>query len=284
MQIANGIFYVGVDDHDIDLFEGMYEVPNGMAYNSYLVIDEKVAVMDSVEARFGEEWLGKIEAQLGGRTPDYLVVQHMEPDHSANVQCFMERYPAAQVVASAGAFRIMANYFGTAYEDRRVEVGEGSTLSLGQRELRFIAAPMVHWPEVIFTYCPQEKVLFTADAFGKFGALDTDEPWDCEARRYYFGIVGKFGAQASKALKKVAGLELEVIAPLHGPVLSEDLGHYLGQYQTWTSYGVETQGVVIAYTSVYGHTKEAVELLEQELLAAGCPRVVVTDLARDDMA
>ena len=284
MQIARDIFYVGVDDHDIDLFEGMYEVPNGMAYNSYLIVDEKVAVMDSVEKRFGDEWLGKIEAQLGGRTPDYLVVQHMEPDHSANIARFMERYPSAQVVASAGAFRIMANYFHTAFEDRRVVVGEGDTLSLGARELRFIAAPMVHWPEVIFTYCPQEKVLFTADAFGKFGALDTDEPWDCEARRYYFGIVGKFGAQVQKALAKLDGLQIEVIAALHGPVLSEDIDHYLDQYRTWSSYGVETQGVVIAYTSVYGHTKEAVELLEAELKAAGCPRVVVTDLARDDMA
>ena len=284
MQIARDIFYVGVDDHDIDLFEGMYEVPNGMAYNSYLIVDEKVAVMDSVEKRFGDEWLGKIEAQLGGRTPDYLVVQHMEPDHSANIARFMERYPSAQVVASAGAFRIMAAFFHTAFEDRRMVVGEGDTLSLGARELRFIAAPMVHWPEVIFTFCPQEKVLFTADAFGKFGALDADEPWDCEARRYYFGIVGKFGAQVQKALAKLDGLQIEVIAALHGPVLSEDIDHYLDQYRIWSSYGVETQGVVIAYTSVYGHTKEAVELLEAELKAAGCPRVVVTDLARDDMA
>lgn len=284
MQIAPGITYVGVNDHDIDLFEGMYDVPNGMAYNSYLIEDEKVAVMDSVEARFGQEWIDAIEAQLAGRTPDYLVVQHMEPDHSANIALFMERYPQAQVVASAGAFRIMANYFGTAFEERRVVVGEGDVLPLGQRELRFIAAPMVHWPEVIFTYCPQDKVLFTADAFGKFGALDVDEPWDCEARRYYFGIVGKFGAQVCTVLDKLEGMEVEVIAPLHGPVLSEDLGHYLGQYRTWASYGVETPGVVIAYTSVYGHTKEAVELLERELKEAGCPRVVVTDLARDDMA
>lgn len=284
MFITNDIKYLGVNDHKVDLFEGQYVVPRGMAYNSYAIMDEKVAIMDTVDQNFTHEWLDNVQRTLGGRHPDYLVVQHMEPDHSANIARFMERYPAAQVVASAGAFRIMANYFHTAFEDRRVVVGEGDTLSLGARELRFIAAPMVHWPEVIFTFCPQEKVLFTADAFGKFGAFDADEPWDCEARRYYFGIVGKFGAQVQKALAKLDGLDLEVIAPLHGPVLSEDLDHYLGQYRIWSSYGVETQGVVIAYTSVYGHTKEAVELLEAELKAAGCPRVVVTDLARDDMA
>ena len=284
MQIADGIFYIGVNDHDIDLFEGQYIVPDGMAYNSYVLIDEKIAVMDSVEARFGDEWIANLEAALDGRTPDYLVVQHMEPDHSANITTFMDRYPNAQVVGTVGAFNMMQNYFGTKFEGRGIVAKEGSTLSLGTKELTFITAPLVHWPEVMFTYDATDKVLFSADAFGKFGALDVDQPWDCEARRYYFGIVGKFGKNVQAVLAKAAKLDIQVICPLHGPILSEDLGHYLGQYQTWSSYGVETQGVVIAYTSVYGHTKEAVELLEQKLLEKGCPRVVVTDLARDDQA
>ena len=283
-QIADGIIYIGVNDHDIDLFEGQYIVPNGMAYNSYAIVDEKVAIMDSVDANFKDEWFANIDAALGGRTPDYLVVQHMEPDHGANVAAFMERYQDAQVVASMGAFNMMQNYFGTKFEGRSVVVKEGSTLSLGERELTFVAAPNVHWPEVIFTYDARDKVLFSADAFGKFGALDVEEDWDCEARRYYFGIVGKFGPAVQKVLAKAAGLDIEVICPLHGPVLSENLGHYLQQYQTWSSYDVETPGVVIAYSSVYGHTKEAVELLEAKLKEKGCPRVVVTDLARDDQA
>ncbi|MBR3383766.1 MAG: FprA family A-type flavoprotein [Atopobiaceae bacterium] len=284
MRIADGIHYIGVNDHELDLFEGQYVVPNGMAYNSYVIIDEKVAVMDSVEAHFGDEWLGKLEAVLGGRTPDYLIVQHMEPDHSANIATFMDRYPEATVVGTAGAFNMMLNYFGTKFEGRNVVVKDGGTLSLGARELTFLTAPLVHWPEVMFTYDAADKVLFTADAFGKFGALDVDEPWDCEARRYYFGIVGKFGKNVQAVLAKVAKLDVEVICPLHGPVLSEDLGHYLGQYQTWSTYGVETPGVVIAYTSVYGHTKEAVELLAAKLEERGCPRIVVTDLTRDDQA
>ena len=284
MRIADGIHYIGVNDHELDLFEGQYVVPNGMAYNSYVIVDEKAAVMDSVEARFGDEWLGKLEAVLDGRTPDYLIVQHMEPDHSANIATFMDRYPEATVVGTAGAFNMMLNYFGTKFEGRNVVVKDGGTLSLGARELTFLTAPLVHWPEVMFTYDAADKVLFTADAFGKFGALDVDEPWDCEARRYYFGIVGKFGKNVQAVLAKVAKLDVEVICPLHGPVLSEDLGHYLGQYQTWSTYGVETPGVVIAYTSVYGHTKEAVELLAAKLEEKGCPRVVVTDLARDDQA
>ena len=284
MRIADGIHYIGVNDHELDLFEGQYVVPNGMAYNSYVIVDEKVAVMDSVEAHFGDEWLGKLEAVLDGRTPDYLIVQHMEPDHSANIATFMDRYPEATVVGTAGAFNMMLNYFGTKFEGRNVVVKDGGTLSLGARELTFLTAPLVHWPEVMFTYDAADEVLFTADAFGKFGALDVDEPWDCEARRYYFGIVGKFGKNVQAVLAKVAKLDVEVICPLHGPVLSEDLGHYLGQYQTWSTYGVETPGVVIAYTSVYGHTKEAVELLAAKLEEKGCPRVVVTDLARDDQA
>ena len=284
MQIADGIIYVGVDDHQLDLFEGQYIVPNGMAYNSYLIKDEKIAVMDGVDANFGDEWMAKIEAALDGRTPDYLIVQHMEPDHSASITMFTDKYPEAVVVGSTGAFNMMFNYFGTKFEGRNLVVKEGDTLSLGAKELRFIMAPNVHWPEVIFTYDATDKVLFSADAFGKFGALDTDEDWDCEARRYYFGIVGKFGKNVQAVLAKVAKLEVEVICPLHGPILSEDLGHYLGLYTTWSAYGVETPGVVIAYTSVYGHTKEAVELLAEALKAKGCPRVVVTDLARDDMA
>ena len=284
MHIAEGISYIGVNDHDIDLFEGMYVVPDGMAYNSYVILDEKVAVMDSVDARFGDQWLANLDAELAGRTPDYLVVQHMEPDHSANIAAFMERYPEACVVGTSGAFNMMQNYFGTKYEGRNRVVKDGDTLSLGAHELTFVTAPLVHWPEVMFTYDATAKVLFSADAFGKFGALDVEQPWDCEARRYYFGIVGKFGKNVQAVLAKAAKLDIQTICPLHGPVLSENLEHYLGQYQTWSSYGVETQGVVIAYTSVYGHTKEAVELLEQKLLEKGCPKVVVTDLAREDQA
>jgi len=283
-QIADGILYIGVNDHQLDLFEGQYIVPNGMAYNSYVIAGEKIAVMDGVDGNFTDEWLANLEAALDGRTPDYLIVQHMEPDHSGSIQAFMERYPQATIVGSVGAFNMMLNYFGTKFEGRNMVVKEGSTLSLGGKELSFIAAPNVHWPEVIFTYDATDKVLFTADAFGKFGALDVDEDWDCEARRYYFGIVGKFGKNVQAVLAKVAKLDVQVICPLHGPILSENLEHYLGQYQTWSSYGVETQGVVIAYTSVYGHTKEAVELLEAKLKEKGCPRVVVTDLARDDQA
>lgn len=284
MQIADGIFYVGVNDHQLDLFEGQYIVPNGMAYNSYVIMDEKIAVMDSVDVHFGEEWIANLAAVLDGRAPDYLVVQHMEPDHGGSVSAFMDAYPKATVVASVGAFNMMRNYFGTSYEDRRIVVKEGFTLSLGSKELTFVAAPLVHWPEVMFTYDATDKVLFSADAFGKFGALDVEEDWDCEARRYYFGIVGKFGANVQKVLAKAAKLDIQTICPLHGPVLSEDLGHYLGLYQTWSAYEVETPGVVIAYTSVYGHTKAAVELLAQRLEEKGCPRVVVTDLARDDQA
>ena len=283
-QIADGILYIGVNDHQLDLFEGQYIIPNGMAYNSYVLIDDKIAVMDGVDGSFTDEWLGNLEAALAGRTPDYLIVQHMEPDHSASIMSFVERYPEAVIVASMGAFNMMLNYFGTKFEGHNMVVKEGSTLSLGTKELRFIAAPNVHWPEVIFTYDVTDKVLFSADAFGKFGALDVEEDWDCEARRYYFGIVGKFGKNVQAVLKKVAKLDIEVICPLHGPILSEDLDHYIGQYETWSSYGVETEGVVIAYTSVYGHTKEAVELLEAKLKEHGCPRVVVTDLARDDQA
>ena len=289
MNVSDSITYVGVNDHDIDLFEGQYIVPNGMAYNSYVVrggtgADAKVAVMDSVDERFGSEWLGNIAGALDGKEPDYLVVQHMEPDHSANITRFMEAYPSAQVVASAKAFDMMERFYGENYEDRRVIVKEGSELDLGGRILRFIAAPMVHWPEVIMTHDATDKVLFTADAFGKFGALDVDEDWACEARRYYFGIVGKFGKQVQGVLKKAEALDIATICPLHGPVLSEDLGYYLGLYKTWAAYGVETEGVCIAYCSIYGHTKEAAELLARELEAAGCPKVAITDLARDDMA
>ena len=284
MRITDDITYIGVDDHEIDLFEGQYEVPNGMAYNSYVISDEKCAVLDSVDARFGSEWLGNLAGALDGRAPDYLIVQHMEPDHSANITRFMDAYPAAKVVASAKAFDMMANFYGESYEDRRIVVKEGDELSLGRHTLRFIAAPMVHWPEVLFTYDELDGVLFSADAFGKFGALDADEDWACEARRYYFGIVGKVGKQVTAALNKVAALDVRVICPLHGPVLAENLGYYVDLYKTWSSYGVETEGVAIAYCSVYGHTKEAVELLESELLAAGCPKVAVSDLARDDMA
>ena len=282
--VTNDIKYVGVNDRDIDLFEGQYIVENGMAYNSYVILDKKIAVMDSVDANFKDEWLGNLADVLGDKTPDYLIVQHMEPDHSANIDAFAEKYPDAQIVASAQAFNMMKNFFGTDFSDRRIVVKEGDTLELGEHTLTFITAPMVHWPEVIMTYDSRDKVLFSADGFGKFGALDADEDWACEARRYYFGIVGKYGAQVQNVLKKAAALEIQTICPLHGPILKENLDYYLGLYNTWSSYGTESEGVVIAYTSVYGHTKTAVELLAQKLTDAGCPKVAVTDLARDDMA
>ena len=284
MFITNDIKYIGVNDHQVDLFEGQYDVPNGMAYNSYAIIDEKIAIMDTVDANFGEEWLGNIAAALGDRNPDYLVVQHMEPDHSANIANFLAKYPQAVVVSSAKAFVMMKNFFGDDYADRRVVVGEGDTLTLGNHTLTFVTAPMVHWPEVIVTYDSYDKVLFSADGFGKFGALDADEPWDCEARRYYIGIVGKYGPQVQALLKKAVTLDIAIICPLHGPVLTENLGHYIEKYDIWSSYKVESEGVVIAYTSVYGNTKKAVELLEKTLLEKGCPKVSVHDLARDDMA
>ena len=284
MKISSDIKYVGVNDHKIDLFEGQYVVPNGMAYNSYVILDGKIAVMDTVDARFGHEWLDNVAAATGGKAPDYLVVQHMEPDHSANIVNFLSAYPKATVVSSQKAFQMMQNFFGKQFEDRRIVVKEGDTLSLGKHELRFVAAPMVHWPEVIVTYDATDKVLFSADGFGKFGALDVEEDWACEARRYYFGIVGKYGAQVQALLKKAAMLDIQTICPLHGPVLTENLGYYLGLYDTWSSYGVESDGVMIAYTSVYGHTKAAVELLAEKLKAKGCPKVVVCDLAREDMA
>ena len=284
MQITKDIRYVGVNDHQVDLFEGQYSVPNGMAYNSYVILDEKVAVMDTVDKSFTHQWLDNLAAVLGTRKPDYLVVQHMEPDHAANIANFMKVYPETTVVSSAKAFAMMQNFFGTDYADRRVVVGEGSTLTLGKHTLTFVTAPMVHWPEVIVTYDSTDKVLFSADGFGKFGALDADESWDDEARRYYIGIVGKYGAQVQVLLKKAAGLDIQIICPLHGPVLTENLGHYLNLYDIWSGYRVESEGIVIAYTSVYGHTKEAAELLAQKLEAKGCPRVVVHDLARCDMA
>ena len=284
MKVTNDIKYVGVNDHKIDLFEGQYVVPNGMAYNSYVILDQKIAVMDTVDRNFKFEWLNNLDEALGGRKPDYLVVQHMEPDHSANIFNFMESYPDAVIVSSAKAFTMMKNFFGTEFEDRRIVVKEGDTLELGEHTLAFVAAPMVHWPEVIMTYDTKDKVLFSADGFGKFGALDVEEDWACEARRYYIGIVGKYGAQVQNVLKKAAKLDIEIICPLHGPVLSENLGYYLDLYNTWSSYGVETEGIMIAYTSVYGHSKKAVELLAEKLKAKGCPKVVVNDLAREDMA
>ena len=284
MTITNDIRYIGVNDHQVDLFEGQYVVPNGMAYNSYAILDEKIAIMDTVDRRFTEEWLSNLRVALAGREPDYLVVQHMEPDHSASIDDFLNAYPKAVVVASAKAFAMMKNFFGTDYAQRRVVAGEGDTLSLGVHTLTFLTAPMVHWPEVIVTYDAHDKVLFSADGFGKFGALDVEEDWACEARRYYFGIVGKYGAQVQALLKKAAGLDIRIIAPLHGPVLAEDLGYYLNLYDIWSSYGVESEGVVIAYTSIYGSTAAAVELLARKLQEAGCPKVVVNDLARCDMA
>ncbi len=284
MDITNDIKYVGVNDHDIDLFEGQYMVENGMAYNSYMMMDEKTAVFDTVDARFGEEWLANIKAVSGLRQPDYLIIQHMEPDHSANIAKFMELYPETKIVSSAKAFVMMKQFFGTDFADRQTVVKDGDTLSLGTHTLTFVAAPMVHWPEVIVTYDDRDKVLFSADGFGKFGALDADEDWACEARRYYFGIVGKYGVQVQNLLKKAAALDIQTICPLHGPILTENLAYYIGLYQTWSSYSVETEGVTIAYTSAYGNTKKAAELLAEKLKEKGCPKVAVNDLARCDMA
>ena len=286
MEITTDIVYVGVNDHDIDLFEGQYVVPRGMAYNSYLVKDAKTAVMDTVDARFGDEWLKNVAAANGGKAPDYLVVHHMEPDHSANIAKALAAWPETTVVASAQAFRFMEQFFGAAIAPKRLVVKEGDVLDLGQHKLTFVAAPMVHWPEVMVSYDATDKVLFSADGFGKFGANDVEdlEGWDCEARRYYFGIVGKYGAQTQALLKKAAGLDIQAVCPLHGPVLKgEEIAHAVKQYSTWSSYGVETAGVCIAYTSVYGHTKEAALLLKDELLKRGCPKVAIADLARDDM-
>ena len=284
MTITNDIRYIGVNDHKVDLFEGQYVVPNGISYNSYVILDEKIAVMDTVDAGFTHEWLDNLQNTLGARKPDYPIVQHMEPDHAANIHNFAKAYPDAQIVSSSKAFVMMKNFFGTDFEDRRIVVGEGDTLSLGKHTLTFVTAPMVHWPEVIVTYDSTDKVLFSADGFGKFGALDVDEPWADEARRYYIGIVGKYGAQVQVLLKKAAGLEIEKICPLHGPVLTENLGYYLNLYNTWSSYQPEAEGIVIAYTSVYGNTRKAVQLLEEKLKANGCPKVIVYDLARCDMA
>lgn len=284
MFITNDIKYVGVNDHEIDLFEGQFTVPNGMAYNSYVITDEKTAVMDTVDARFTAEWLGNIESVLGGRKPDYLVMQHMEPDHSANIVNFLTAYPEATVIANSKTLTMMKNFFDYDFDGKVQLVEDSSSISLGRHELTFVFAPMVHWPEVMFTYDKADKVLFTADGFGKFGAIDVDEEWDCEARRYYFGIVGKYGAQVQSVLKKAAALDINIICPLHGPVLSEDLGHYIEKYDIWSSYKPESEGVMIAYTSVYGHTKKAVERLADMLRAKGCPKVVVTDLAREDIA
>ena len=284
MTITNDIRYIGVNDHEIDLFEGQYVVPNGMSYNSYAIVDEKVAIMDTVDQNFTQQWLDNIVQVLGNRKPDYLVVHHMEPDHSANIHVFLETYPEATVVSSAKAFTMMKQFFGTDYADRRIVVGEGNTLCLGKHTLTFVTAPMVHWPEVIVSYDSCDKVLFSADGFGKFGALDAEEDWACEARRYYIGIVGKYGAQTQALLKKAAGLDIAIICPLHGPVLTENLGYYINLYDIWSSYRPEDEGILIAYTSVYGHTKAAVELLAQKLEEKGCPKVTVADLARDDMA
>ena len=284
MIVTDDIKYIGVNDREIDLFEGQYDVPNGMAYNSYAIIDEKIAIMDTVDASFGDEWLGNMKNALGERKPDYLIIQHMEPDHSANISRFMDEYTDAVIVSTAKSFVMINQFFGTEYEDRRIIVDEGDTLELGKHSLTFVTAPMVHWPEVMVTYDKTDKVLFSADAFGKFGTWDTDEDWACEARRYYFGIVGKYGVQAKKLLDKAAGLDIAVICPLHGPVLKENLGYYIGLYNTWTTYGVESEGTVIAYTSVYGNTKKAAEILKEKLLEKGCKKVALNDLARCDMA
>ena len=283
MKITNDILYVGVDDHQIDLFEGQYVVPNGMAYNSYVILDDKIAIMDAVDERFSKEWLNNIATVLNGKSPDYIVVHHMEPDHSGSLKDFADLYPNAKIVSSSKSFTMMQNYFGTDFKDRQVAVGEGSILNLGKHELIFATAPMVHWPEVVVSYDKTDKVLFSADAFGKFGALDADEDWACEARRYYIGIVGKYGTQAQALLKKAAALDIEIICPLHGPILSENLGYYINLYDIWSSYKVESEGVVIAYTSVYGNTKKAAIQLEK-LLADKGVKVVLTDLARCDMA
>lgn len=283
MQITNDIKYIGVNDHNVDLFEGQYVVPNGMAYNSYVIIDEKITVMDTADAHFKDEWMANLKAALDGRNPDYLVVSHMEPDHSANIAEFLKEYPDAKVVATRMAFTMMGQFFGDDYASRRIVAAEGSTLELGKHTLTFYTAPMVHWPEVMVTYDSTDKVLFSADGFGKFGALDAEEDWACEARRYYIGIVGKFGPQVQALLKKASALDIAIICPLHGPVLTENLGYYIGLYNTWSSYGVESEGVVIAYTSVYGHTKEAALKLAKMLEDKG-EKVTVHDLARTDMA
>ncbi len=284
MKISNDIKYIGVNDYKVDLFEGQYVVPNGISYNSYAIIDQKIAIMDTVDVNFTHEWLDNIQNALAGRTPDYLVVQHMEPDHSANIFNFVKTYPDATIVASQKAFAMMKNFFGTEFEDNRIVVGEGDTLNLGKHTLTFVTAPMVHWPEVIVTYDSYDKVLFSADGFGKFGAIGTDEPWADEARRYFIGIVGKYGQQVQNLLKKAANLDIATICPLHGPILTENLGYYLDLYNTWSSYQPEEEGIVIAYTSVYGNTKTAVQKLEEKLKANGCPKVIVHDLARTDMA
>ena len=286
MIISDSIKYIGVNDHELDLFEGQYIVPNGMAYNSYVIIDDKIAVMDTTDANFSHEWMNNLKEALGTRKPDYLIVQHMEPDHSSSIAHFMKEFPEAKIVASAMAFTIMKNFYGTDFPENKMVVGEGAKLNLGKHELTFITAPMVHWPEVIVTYDSYDKILFSADGFGKFGALDAeeDDDWACEARRYYFGIVGKYGVQVQALLKKVANLDIQKICPLHGPVLSENLNYYLDLYSTWSSYGVEAEGVMIAYTSVYGNTKKAAEILAQKLVDKGCPKVALNDLARGDMA
>ncbi len=284
MKITNDIRYIGVDDHKVDLFEGQYKVPSGISYNSYVILDDKIAVMDTVDAGFTHEWLDNLQNVLGGRNPDYLVVHHMEPDHSANIFTFARTYPDAKIVSSAKAFAMMQNFFGTGFEDRRIVVGGGDTLELGRHTLTFVTAPMVHWPEVIVSYDSTDKVLFSADGFGKFGALDADEPWEDEARRYFIGIVGKYGAQVQVLLKKASALDIGMICPLHGPVLKENLGHYIGLYDTWSSYQPEEDGIMIAYTSIYGNTRKAVQMLAEKLTANGCPKVIVHDLARDDMA
>ena len=284
MEIKKNVFYIGVNDRDLDLFEGQYAVPNGMAYNSYVILDDKIAVMDTVDKAFKEEWLSKLDKVLNGRNPDYLVVQHMEPDHSANILAFTKKYPSAKLVASAKAFTMMQNFFRQDFSDKEIIVGEGDGLELGSRKLTFFTAPMVHWPEVIVTYDEQDKILFSADAFGKFGTMDTQEDWACEARRYYFGVVGKYGAQVQTLLKKLSSCVIEIICPLHGPILKENIKFYLDLYKTWSSYAVESEGVMIAYTSVYGNTQKAVELLAEKLSEYGCPKVVVADLARTDMS
>ncbi len=283
-NVTNDIFYIGVNDHELDLFEGQYDVPNGMAYNSYLIKDEKIAVFDTVDKNFTEPWLANLKEALGGRTPDYLIVQHVEPDHSANIASFLKEFPDTTVVGNAKTFTLINAFYPETEIKNQLTVKEGDKLSLGSHELSFIMAPMVHWPEVMMTYDSKDKVFFSADAFGKFGALDADEDWACEARRYYFGIVGKYGAQVQGLLKKAAALDIAVICPLHGPVLTENLPYYIGLYNTWSSYGVESEGVFIAYTSVYGNTKKAAELLKEKLLEKGCPKVAIADLAREDMA
>ncbi len=283
-KINNDIYYIGVNDHELDLFEGQYDVPNGMAYNSYMIVDDKIAVFDTVDGNFTDQWLGNVAEVLGDRKPDYLIVQHMEPDHSANLKHFIEKYPETAIVGNSKTFGMIDNFFEGLTIANKLEVKEGEKLSLGKHELSFVFAPMVHWPEVMFTYDSTDKVLFSADAFGKFGALDVEEDWACEARRYYFGIVGKYGMQVQGVLKKAAALDIQTICPLHGPVLKENLGYYLGLYNTWSSYGVESEGIFIAYTSVYGNTKKAAELLKEKLEAKGCPKVAIADLAREDMA